>query len=72
STVGEPAYFHGGQAEEAFRTQLDQTLADHMTEATADQIADPMFRNQFPQLAATLENQPQPLTVDDLGALRRL
>ena len=30
STVGKPAYFHGGQAEEMFRAQLDQHLADGM------------------------------------------
>ena len=54
STVGKPAYFHGGQAEEMFRSQLDQQLADGMTAASATQIADPMFERQFPQQAATL------------------
>src|SRR5687768_9260796 len=47
STLGKPAYFHGGQTEEVFRSQLDQHLADHMTEASAEQFADPMFRLQF-------------------------
>lgn len=52
STVGKPAYFHGGQAEEAFQGLMDQALSEQLTEATADQIAEPMFRRQFPQLAA--------------------
>jgi hypothetical protein len=42
-TVGKPAYFHGGQAEEMFRGQLNQILADKMAEATADQFTGPMF-----------------------------
>jgi len=42
-TVHKPAYFHGGQAEEMFRAELNQTLADKMAEATADQFSGPMF-----------------------------
>jgi peptidoglycan hydrolase FlgJ len=42
-TVNKPAYFHGGQAEEMFRGQLNQILADKMAEATADQFTGPMF-----------------------------
>ena len=73
STVGEPAYFHGGRTEEVFRGQLDQTLSEHMTEANSDQIADPMFRQQFPRQAevieaAEAENRP---STADLLALRR-
>jgi flagellar protein FlgJ len=49
STVGKPAYFHGGQAEEIFRGQLDQHMAEHLTEATADQLAEPLLKQQFPQ-----------------------
>jgi hypothetical protein len=52
STVGKPAYFDGGRGEEVFRGQLDQTLAEHMTKATADRFADPMFQRQFPHLAS--------------------
>jgi hypothetical protein len=51
STVGKPAYFHGGRGEEVFRGQLDQTLAEHMSKATADRFADPLFDRQFPHLA---------------------
>jgi Rod binding domain-containing protein len=52
STVGKAAYFDGGQAEKVFQGQLDQQLAQHLTEATADRFAKPLFNRQFPQLAA--------------------
>ena len=42
-TVGEPAYFHGGRAEEVFQSQLDQVLAEELSEASADTFADPMY-----------------------------
>lgn len=73
STLDKPAYFHGGQAEEVFRGQLDQTLAQTMTEASADKIADPMFRQQFPQHAELLrrEETSQQSTLNDLSRLRR-
>ena len=73
STLGKPAYFHGGQTEEVFRSQLDQHLADHMTEASADQFADPMFRLQFPQQASLLAEQHKKATasLSDLTSLRR-
>jgi Rod binding domain-containing protein len=70
TSVGKPAYFHGGHAEEVFQSQLDQTLADHMTEASADRFADPMFAHQFPQLAELLERADSP-SLNDLSALRR-
>jgi peptidoglycan hydrolase FlgJ len=43
-TVDKPAYFHGGRAEEVFQGQMDQLLAEEMTDATADQFSEPMFR----------------------------
>lgn len=42
-TVGEPAYFHGGQAEEIFTEQLDQVLTEKMTKASAQSFTGPMF-----------------------------
>ena len=51
STVNKAAYFDGGQTEEVFRSQLDQQLADRLSESTAPQFADPMFRHQFPHQA---------------------
>ncbi len=37
------AYFHGGRAEEIFQGQLDQVLAEELSESSASKIADPMF-----------------------------
>lgn len=42
-TVGKPAYFHGGRAEEVFQGQLDQILSTKLTEASANQFTGPMF-----------------------------
>ena len=42
-TVGEPAYFHGGRGEEIFRQQLDQVLAEKMSDACSDRFSQPMF-----------------------------
>lgn len=67
STVGKPAYFHGGRTEEVFQGQLDQHLAEHLTETSAAKIADPMFERQFPHLSRS----PQPPSLDDLSSLRR-
>ena len=70
STVGKPAYFHGGQAEEVFRGQLDQAMSEHLTEATAEKFADPLFRRQFPHLAAQAADSTQ--LADDLQQLNQL
>ena len=73
STQQEPAYFHGGRAEEVFQSQLDQVLAEEMTEARAHEIADPMFRQQFPREAALLKAQEElgQASLDDLQGLVR-
>ena len=42
-TVDKPAYFHGGRAEEIFQGQLDQTLSEHLADASADDFIGPMF-----------------------------
>ena len=42
-SVGEPAYFHGGRAEEIFTQQLDQQLARNMSKSSAEQFVGPMF-----------------------------
>ena len=42
-TVDKPAYFHGGRGEEVFQGQLDQMLADKLSDATKEQFAEPMF-----------------------------
>jgi len=68
ATTGKPAYFHGGRAEEVFQGQLDQKLAEHLTEASADRFAEPMFERQFPHLA----DRPTQLNLDHLDNLRRV
>lgn len=74
STQGKPAYFHGGHAEEVFQGQLDQIMSERMTEVSADKIADPMFRQQFPAQAALLEGNKKSsmLSLNDIGSLRRM
>jgi len=42
-TVGKPAYFYGGRAEEVFRGQLDQEMATELTKASANTFSGPMF-----------------------------
>lgn len=42
-TVGKPAYFHGGRAEEIFQGQLDQTLGEQLAKASAGSFSGPMF-----------------------------
>ncbi len=71
STVGKAAYFDGGQAEKAFQGQLDQQLAEHLTKATAEKFAKPLFNRQFPQLAAQEANKNAPASLDQLHSLTR-
>jgi len=42
-TVGKPAYFYGGRAEEVFRGQLDMVLAEKLAHRSGEQLAGPMF-----------------------------
>lgn len=42
-TVGKPAYFYGGRAEEIFTQQLDQVLGEKMADASAETFTGPMF-----------------------------
>lgn len=42
-TVNKPAYFHGGRAEEVFQGQMDQILAEKMSETSASDFTGPMF-----------------------------
>ena len=46
-TVDKSAYFHGGQAEELFSGQLDQLLAQKMTESSGHNFSDRLFEQQF-------------------------
>ena len=37
------AYFNGGRAEEVFQGQFDQMMSEHLSQASASSISDPMF-----------------------------
>lgn len=53
-TVSEPAYFHGGMAEEQFQSRLDQQISQDMAASGAGGFADSLFTSQFPDEAALL------------------
>ena len=42
-SLDKPAYFHGGRAEEVFQQQLDQTLVEEISDASAESFVNPMF-----------------------------
>jgi hypothetical protein len=56
SSLGKPAYFHGGRAEEIFTSQLDQTMAEQLADKSTQRLIDPLFARQFPWLAEELQN----------------
>ncbi|TWT37925.1 Rod binding protein [Posidoniimonas corsicana] len=71
-TVGKPAYFDGGRAEEVFRSQLDQTIADRLAENEGSGLAEGMFQQQFPREADVLRRHEQAASgLDQLATLRR-
>ncbi len=43
-TVGKPAYFNGGRAEEIFTQQLDQVLAQKLAQSSGQKLSDPMYK----------------------------
>jgi Rod binding domain-containing protein len=71
STVGKPAYFHGGRAEEVFQGQLDQQMAQELTESTQWSFVEPMLHRQFPHLAADTTGQA-PAPVNGMFELEQL
>ncbi|MBS0208788.1 MAG: rod-binding protein [Planctomycetes bacterium] len=44
TSVGKPAYFHGGRAEEIFQGQLDQILSQEFTKADGHSLTGDMFQ----------------------------
>jgi peptidoglycan hydrolase FlgJ len=44
STVGKPAYLHGGLGEDVFQSQLDQILVERISDASAATFSDPMYQ----------------------------
>ena len=72
STVGKTAYFDGGRAEEVFRGQLDQKLAEEMTKSSADKFAEPLFHRQFPNVQVASEPKAGKGSAADLSQLQQL
>ncbi|QDT67763.1 flagellar rod assembly protein/muramidase FlgJ [Planctomycetes bacterium MalM25] len=54
STVNEPAYFHGGHAEEQFQARLDQQVSQDLA-ASGGEFAEDLFESSFPREAALLK-----------------
>ena len=73
STVGEPAYFHGGNAEKIFQQQLDHQIGDEMSKSNGGELSAAMFRRQFPKEAGLIANaeQKSAASLTDLSSLRR-
>jgi len=44
-----PAYFHGGQAEEIFESQMDQIVATKLAKSHGAEFAEPLFRAYLQQ-----------------------
>lgn len=57
-TAGKPAYLHGGQAEELFQSQLDQTLVEHMAESHGGPFVEDLYRQYRHQLGLPAESTP--------------
>jgi Rod binding domain-containing protein len=43
-SVGKPAYFDGGRAEEIFTQQFDQVMAQKMAQSNGKQLGDSMYK----------------------------
>lgn len=46
---GKPAYFHGGQAEEIFQSQLDQIVSSNLAKSHGAAISQPLFESYLLQ-----------------------
>lgn len=59
STVGEPAYLHGGQAERMFESQMDQYLVEDLAQSTGQGLVGDLYRQFRVQLQLPVEAVPQ-------------
>lgn len=50
STVGKPAYMHGGRAEEMFQSQLDQHMIEGMAERNGNTLTNGMFERFYAEI----------------------
>ncbi len=79
-SLGKPAYFHGGRAEEVFQSQLDQLLVEKISDASADQITEPMYelftanmgqRHEASELTEFVNEQDAKDAIGQLDNLKR-
>lgn len=68
STVGEPAYLHGGQAERMFQSQMDQYLVEDLAEQSGAGLVGDLYRQFRVQLGLPVETVP-PADVSGLSSL---
>jgi Rod binding domain-containing protein len=60
-THDKPAYFHGGQAEELFQSQMDQHVATELSKNHGASFSDPLFntfQNQLKGIRPESSTQP--------------
>lgn len=55
-TQGKTPYFHGGQAEEIFRSQMDQELSEHLAAQRGNTFSDRMFQSFARALKLRMES----------------
>jgi len=79
-SLGKPAYFHGGRAEEVFQSQLDQLLVEKISDASAEQISEPMFelfaanmgnRHDASELSSFVSEDEAQEAIQQLGSLQQ-
>ena len=55
---GKPAYFHGGQAEEIFQSQMDQIVSTNLAKSHGAEMAEPLFRAYLQQRGESAPDAP--------------
>lgn len=69
SAQSPPAYFHGGQAEEIFQSQMDQQVAENLAHQQGGAISDPLFQ-QFSRMHPEFSSsKPQANGADGITSL---
>lgn len=60
---GKPAYFHGGQAEEIFQSQMDQIVSENLANSHGAEFAEPLYRAYLQQRGQQPTDAPQTIDV---------
>lgn len=56
TTVGKPAYLHGGQGEELFQSQLDQHIVEQLSESDGSPFVQDLYKQFRVQLGLSPED----------------